>query len=140
MKSSVIFLLIGGGIILWLLTKAQSIGSLNFVPRGLSTSSGAVLVQLGIQNPTSNQITLRSLVGSLIVNGSNVGDVSNFTTTTIQPNSETGIIVRVTPNYLGLASGLLNSIEDFGATQLTASLQGSANVEGQTLPLQIRLT
>ncbi len=109
---------------------------LNFVPRGLNFNGLTATVNIGVQNPSSNALTLNSFVGNLYINGSNFGPVSSFATTVIQPNSETVIPVNVSPNILGIASQTAEIIQN-GFDGLTGELKGTANVNGAPLPIDI---
>jgi LEA14-like dessication related protein len=119
-------------------TRANTINRLNIVPRGIAFEGGAANIVLGVQNATSNGLTFGSLSGTLYVNDRPLGNVSSFLSTVLAPNSETRIQVRVIPQLLGLASGILDMIEGNETSGINARLQGTANIDNVPLPLNIQ--
>jgi len=131
--------LVGGGFVLWyLLTRIQTIGNLNFVPRGLGIVGNAVSVILGIQNPTSNALLFNSLSGDLMVNGNSVGNVADFQPVTIMPNSETPITLLITPNIFGIAANAIDQISNGLTGGISAKLQAIANVNNTPVPVNVQ--
>jgi LEA14-like dessication related protein len=118
-------------------TRASSLNSLVFVPKGMGVQGIGVNLVLGVQNPTNNPLTLASLAGSLIVNGAAIGNVSDFQQTTIAANSETDINVLITPNVFGVAAGAIDALEGNETSNISAALQGTANVNGVALPVNV---
>lgn len=119
-------------------TRSATLNSLQFIPTGIGVQGAAVNLTIGVQNPTANPLTLSSLIGSLSISGSPVGNVSDFTPVVIQPNSQTNINVLITPNVFGIAAGAINMIDgNEGESGLNATLSGTANVNGIPLPVNI---
>jgi hypothetical protein len=121
---------------LWLYSKAHTGNSLQFVPLGASWSGGALQVDIGVQNPTQDSLQLNSLAGSVYVNGTIAGNVSDFTPRLIAANQQTPIQLTYTPNILGTVVAVLNQVSNGGGVLI--GLNGSANVNG--IPLPINLT
>jgi LEA14-like dessication related protein len=127
---------IGLGIVgLWLYSKAHTGTSLQFVPLGASWSGGALQVDIGVQNPTNDTLQLNSLAGSVFVNGTIIGNVSDFTPRLITANQQTAIQLTYTPNLLGTAAAILNQVNNGGGIQI--AINGAANVNGISLPINL---
>lgn len=135
MKNTAAYLL-GGAALVYLLTRASTINNLNFVPRGLSFIGSSIRVVIGVQNPTSASLTLRSVSGSLIVNGNTFGNVSDFQPAILAANSETPVALIFSPSLFGIADTVITALED-GSTAISASLQGIANLDNNALPINV---
>lgn len=120
---------------LWLYSKAHTGTSLQFVPLGASWSGGALQVDIGVQNPTNDSLQLTSLAGSVYVNGTIAGNVSDFTPRLIAANQQTPIELTYTPNILGTAAAIFNQFNNGGGIQI--AVQGTANVNGIALPINL---
>ncbi|MGH7954838.1 MAG: hypothetical protein ACREOZ_02635 [Gloeomargaritales cyanobacterium] len=83
-----------------------------------------------VQNVSSASLTLNSMAGVVSVNGTPVGNVSNFSgPITIAGNSQTNITVNINPSLLGIGSAIYNAIQNgTGTTGLQFSIQGNVNV------------
>jgi hypothetical protein len=121
----------------YFLTRLSTVGSLNFVPRGLGLVGNAVSVIIGVQNPTSEGLNLQSISGNLVVNGNSVGNVADFTPVTIAPNQETQIQLLITPNIFGIAANAIYQLSNNLTGGINATLQGSANINNTSLPLNV---
>jgi hypothetical protein len=132
-----ILILAGGFAAWWLWSRATTLQSLNFIPRGLAVVGGAISLIIGVQNPTNNSLQLNSLSGNLIMNGNAIGNVADFQPVLIGANNETQINLLVTANFFGIAAGALNAIEGNETSVINANLQGTANVNGTPLPVNI---
>lgn len=140
MKSNSVLLLLGIGVVAFFLWKKYAtFANLQFIPRGISLHGGGFQVVMGVQNTSSMPVQYNSFAGSLNVNGSNVGFVSDFQPGIIQPNAETDITLTITPNVLGIASQVMTQLQggDVGIT--SATLTGSANVGGTQYPVNMTL-
>lgn len=140
MKSNTIIVLVLAVVVgYWAYTRYGTVSNLQFLPRGISLSGGSFQVVLGVQNTSSVPLQYNSFAGSLIVNGSNVANVSDFTAQPIAANAESDLTFNITANILGLASQLLSQINS-GATGIqSATLQGTANIGGQQYPINVTL-
>jgi hypothetical protein len=128
--------LIGLGIAgLWLYSKAHTGSSLQFVPLGASWDGGSLHVDIGVQNPTNDSLQLTSIAGQISVNGTGIGNVSDFTPTLIAANRQTPITLTYKPSLLGIGLTILNQVNSGGGVQIGVS--GSANVNGIQLPVNL---
>jgi hypothetical protein len=132
-------LLIAGAFAAWyLFSRANTIGSLNFVPIGMSVTGGGVSVAIQVQNPTNNNLLLSSFSGNLAIGGSNVGNVSDFTPTTIAANSASQINLLILPNAFAIAADVINNVTgNEGSGSIQAQLTGTANVNGVPVPVNL---
>jgi Late embryogenesis abundant protein len=139
-NSSLTPILVGGGLFAaWFFwTRANALKSLIFVPRGLGVQGGGVSLLIGVQNPTSAALMLNGLAGSLVIQGQNIGSVTDFQPMLIAPGGETPINLLITPNYFGIAAGVINAIDgNEGDGSIRASLSGTANINGFPLPVNL---
>lgn len=135
-------LLVGAGVAAWYFwTRANALNSLIFVPRGIGVQGGGVSLIIGVQNPTNSALMLNGLAGSLNIQGSAVGNVTDFQPQLIAPNQETPVNLLITPNIFGIAAGVINQIDGNEATgNFQATLTGTANINSIPLPLNISFT
>jgi hypothetical protein len=133
-------LLIGAAAIAawWFFSRANTLNSLIFIPKGVGVQGAGLNLVLGVQNPTGSAIQLNSIAGSVNVNGSPIGNVSNFSPIVIQPNAETDVPLYLTANLFGLAGGVINQLDgNEGSGNFTASLSGTANVNNIPVPVNL---
>ena len=138
-RDNTLFILAAVAIGYYLYTRSATVANLNFVPRGLSMNGAQVQVTVGVQNTSSNPITLNSLSANLLLNGNNIGNVANFISTVIAPNAETPIQLFITPNIAGDISSALSQLNTGGAAGQSFTLVGTANVNGAPLPVSVQL-
>jgi Late embryogenesis abundant protein len=140
MKNNTILILVLVAVVgYWAYTKYGAVSNLLFVPRGINASGGGFQVTLGIQNTSNTSLQYNSFAGSLIVNGSNIGNVTDFTQQTIIANGETDLVINVTANLLGLASQILQQVNSGNVGIQSAVLTGNANIGGTQYPVNVTL-
>jgi LEA14-like dessication related protein len=142
-KSSNNLLLIGAAAIAawYFFTRSNALNSLIFTPVGLGVQGSGISLAVNVANPTNTALSLSSIAGSLNIQGSAVGNVTDFTPQVIQPNSQTTINLLITPNVFGLAAGVINQIDgNEGSGSIQASLSGTANVNGVPIPVNLSFT
>ena len=142
-KSSNNLLLIGAAAIAawYFFTRSNALNSLIFTPVGLGVQGPGISLAVNVANPTNTPLTLSSLAGSLNIQGSAVGNVTDFQPSVIAANSQTQINLLITPNVFGLAAGVINEIDgNEGSGSIQASLSGTANVNGVTIPINLSFT
>lgn len=130
--------LVGGAAALYFLSRFSFGQKANFVLRGLRPGgtlfSPVINVDFAVQNPTNQQVTVKSVTGSVSVNGEYLANVSAFGDQVIQPNSESMLRLSARPS----AIGVFNSIRELLTSpvgQVNASFTGSANVDGLVIPI-----
>jgi len=140
------WLVLGGAIVLALYSVGSyALAGLNlvFLPGSVSSvvMSGAnplITFTIQVQNTSSTSLTINSLAGNIIANGTLIGNISSFTPTTIPPGVT---LLPVTANLqaVSLVSSILNIFQNNSGSQALA-LQGSANVGGIPVPLNLTYT
>lgn len=128
-------LLIAGVVALWAFSKAHTGANLQFLPLGASWDGGALQVQIGVQNPTNDSLQFQSLAGTVYINGTAAGTISDFTPAIIAPNAQTPVTLTYNPSIFGVASVVINQLNNGGG--VTIGLKGSANVNGISLPVNL---
>lgn len=119
---------------------ADTATRLKFVLRSASFNNNGLLqlqinIVIGIQNPTSNGFTIHSLAGELFVNDTYIGNLSNFTATTIPANTETPYTITLLLDTLSVAPAILKLIQNFQG--ITVRVDALANVDDLELPVQL---
>jgi hypothetical protein len=134
-------LIAGAAFAAWyFITRANTLGSLIFNPVGLGIQGAAVSLQLEVDNPTSSAVQLNGFAGSLIISGSAIGNVTDFSPVLIQPGANR-INLLVTPNVFGIASGVINLIDgNEGSGNFSANLQGTANINNIAVPVNLQFS
>src|SRR5689334_21278732 len=128
-------LLIAGMVALWVYSKAHTGANLQFLPLGASWDGGALHVQIGVQNPTNDSLQFQSLAGTVYINGTAAGTITDFTPAIIAPNAQTPVTLTYSPSIFGVASSLINLLNNGGG--VTIGLKGNANVNGISLPVNL---
>lgn len=129
----------GGALLIGAIAKGAIARNLNFVISGLRIG-GTVLqpilyVVLGAQNPSSLDYTIQSLSGNVFVNGSLIGNASNFNEVTLKANTQTKYEVAVQLSILVVTSTILSLFQGTIAGNLV--IQGTVNVEHVPVPLDV---
>ena len=134
---------IGIGAAIYLFSKMSFQKKANFLLQGVTVGGSLlapkVITRIAVQNPTNSKLTLKSLSGSLTVNGKYLANLSSFGDQVILPNSENVIELTARPSVIGV----FNSIKEFLNTpsgQINASFVGTANVDGFSIPVDQTIT
>lgn len=133
-------LILGGTIVaLFLFGRGRLASHVNVVLRGLNFSGGLrrprFTLRFGVQNPTGQAATVRSIVGQVMANGRTIADVSGFQPMRIGPNSESIITVNADPQGLGVVQTILALIKEKGKEAVGFQFSGTINVDGINIPL-----
>jgi len=133
-----IFWVVGGVAAIYLLSKLRFGQKANFMLRSLRPGgtllAPTINVEMAVQNPTNQTITIRSITGSVSVNDKYLANVSAFGDQKVLPNQESILRLTARPS----ATGVFQSIREL-LTQpvgsIAASFQGTANVDGLVVPI-----
>ena len=133
-----IFWVVGGVAAIYLLSKLRFGQKANFMLRSLRPGgtllAPTINVEMAVQNPTNQTITIKSITGSVSVNDKYLANVSAFGDQKVLPNSESILRLTARPS----ATGVFQSIREL-LTQpvgtIAASFQGTANVDGLVVPI-----
>jgi len=133
-----IFWVVGGVAAIYLLSKLRFGQKANFMLRSLRPGgtllAPTINVEMAVQNPTNQTITIKSITGSVSVNDKYLANVSAFGDQKVLPNQESILRLTARPS----ATGVFQSIREI-LTQpvgsIAASFQGTANVDGLVVPI-----
>jgi LEA14-like dessication related protein len=128
----------GGAIALYFLSRYSFSKKATFYLKGIKPSgsilSPSVTIDLGVQNPTNNSVTIKSITGSVNLNGKFLSDFSAFGDQKILPNSDSVIKITAKPSAFGLFSSI-KSLLNTPTGNTLVEFNGTANVEGVTYPI-----
>jgi len=134
-------LILGGTVVaLFLLGRGRLASHINVVFRGLNFTGGLrrprFTLRFGVQNPTSQAATVRSIVGQVLTNGRAVADVSGFQPIRIGPNSESIVTVNADPAGVGIAQTIIELLRKKDRERMSFEFSGTVNVDGLNIPVQ----
>jgi hypothetical protein len=134
-------LLLGGGALLYIGNQARSVANLNFFADDISamTFEGVnpvAYLDLLVQNTSNVNISLNSLSGSVYVDNTLVGNVSNFTPVVSMGNSEAIMQVKVRLMALGLVNEMIQSFQ-YKNFSKKIDLRATVNANGVQLPITL---
>jgi LEA14-like dessication related protein len=138
MKKNWIYFLLIGGAIAYFYGKKRLQQSIKFTFESIKLAGTKIIVRLGMLNPSGSSANLNSIVGSLIINGNEVAIVENFTKVNIAAKSKSFVDLTITPSGLGILTTIKSLIKKGGIKNLSASFVGNANIDGVTVPLDIK--
>lgn len=135
-------LIAGGAYYLYtLIAKGGAAASLNYrvVKVSISFDGLTPILQLtiGVQNPTNQSFTIRSIVGDITSNDNYLANVSSFTASYIVPNAESLLQINARVSVLGLASDVYDTITGNSDIRQNIKFAGSVNVDGVVIPLKL---
>lgn len=134
-------LLLGGAALLYIGNQARSVANLTFFPDAVTGMafegiSPVMYLSVLVQNTSNVAIDLYSLSGSVYVDNTLVGNISNFTPTRINANSETVMPLKVRFAILGIVNDIIQSFQQ-GNFKKAVVLDGTVNANGVQVPLTL---
>lgn len=109
----------------------------NFHTLKLLASSGLNLPTIqaifSLQNPTSQQITINSLVGTIYVNGQELSNVTSFSKITIPGNNEIFLPINIKTGIISAVKNVIALLKK--KNKITVSFKGTVNAENFTIPI-----
>lgn len=134
-----IFWVVGGAAALYFLARYSFSQKAIFLLRSVKPSGTilqpTVTVEIAVQNPTNQRITLKSISGSVFVNDKYLANVSSFGDQIITGNSESIVKVTARPSGLGVFQSVRELLtQPIGTIQVRFS--GTANVDGINIPIE----
>jgi LEA14-like dessication related protein len=133
-----LLLLVGGAAAIFFFSRfkfgQKAIFQLRTLRPGGSLLQPTINVVMAVQNPTNSTIVVKSITGSISVNNKYLANVSAFGDQTVSPNSESTLRLVARPS----AFGVFESVRELltaPAGQVSATFQGSANVDGIVVPI-----
>jgi len=128
-----ILLLVGGAAALFLLSRFRFGKKAVFTLRGLRPGGNLFApvfnVDLAVANPTNQAIIVKSITGTINVQGSAVANVSAFGDQRVAANSESILKLQARPSAVGVFETVRELLtRPVGSTSV--SFTGTANVDG----------
>jgi LEA14-like dessication related protein len=95
-------------------------------------------IVITVQNVTNTSVTVNSLVGTVSVNGAQIGNVSSFIPVNISGNSQSDITVVFQPSLLTLPNAVITAIQAATSNnQLQFNVSGNFNLNSLVLPFSL---
>lgn len=97
---------------------------------------------MGILNPASGSVTVKSVVGYIRVNGSDIASVETFQPVKVEGNKKSQLNLIIKPQGTGIVSLLMDLYKvkkEKGKLSANIQFVGNANVDGVTLPINAQL-
>ena len=136
-KSWVLGLAAGAGLLWWWVSgkkKAASLLNIDLSAASLTNGGGIipnVKLTFTASNPTNTPISVKSILGNVYVNSTQIATVSDFSGFTIPSNGSQQFSTTVTPNVVSALSSLTSLMSS--GTQITFT--GTINAEGTTVSI-----
>jgi hypothetical protein len=139
MKTTTILLIAGGAFVAFKVLPLLNAGNqLNIVFGGVDLNNSTI--HLTALNTTNTDILLNSVEADVTANGSDLGTVTMFTPVTIHGNAQTDIPLTFSTDIIGLLGLGITTVEGGIPQQIVFQAQGSYNVGGASLPLNVSKT
>ena len=139
-----------GFIGLYFFNKARTAGFLNYKINRVSISFSGITPVLrfdvGIDNPSGNSFTIKSMTGTLYGNNVELGTVTSYNTVVVTPNSASVYPLYIKLSILGVVDTAVGIISDIVATfngngrAQQVEFDGAANVDNLTVPINFKYT
>jgi LEA14-like dessication related protein len=129
------------GLYLWNLSKAA--GNLTYFPgniTGFHLLPPTIFLELVIQNTSNIEFTINSLAANVTSDGTQIGNVSNFTPVVVPSNSQGAIPLTLSLQPIGLVNDIISIITG-GNGSRTILIEGTVNANGmqQTFSLPFKV-
>ena len=95
-----------------------------------------IVITIGIQNPSNQSATIKSIVAKMKWNGAEFANISSFQTLKVLPNSETPLSITAEPSILGMYDTIKTLLKT-GLKNGKLTIDGTANVDNMQLPISI---
>lgn len=145
-RNTLLLVLAGAGAFLLytLQRKSQVARSVQFSFDKLSVSIKNKTIQfvMGILNPASGSILVKSVVGQIMFNNKSIASIETFEPITIEGNKKTQINLIIKPSGMGIFQLLIDFYKIKQAGQKASAnivFKGFANVDNVTMPISSEL-
>jgi LEA14-like dessication related protein len=123
-----------------LIAKGQALGTVNFYPGRVHSldfdgATPIITVKLIAQNTSNKPFTMQSIAGNVYTDSYLVGNVSNFTPTTINANGQTEIPIKIRLSLLSVTNEIITAFQT-GNLQKVLYVDAYANVDGIQIPIK----
>jgi hypothetical protein len=137
-------LLLGAAVGLYYYNLQRSAGFLNFFPGNVTAmsfegSTPVASADLLIQNTSNVDFTINSLSANVYIDGTLVGNVSDFTPILVPANSENAFPLKIRFLLLTIIQDVISAFQT-GSYQKTLHITGSVNANGNQAGLDLTYT
>lgn len=144
-KNWLIGLGIAGAVLIYVLQRKSQVAKsvqFSFDKLNVSLKNKTINFVLGILNPASGSVMVKSVVGQLVFNDKTIASVETFQPITIEGNKKTQINLLIKPSGVGILQLIVDFIKIKKAGQkqsANVTFTGYANVDGVTMPINSEL-
>lgn len=121
--------------------KVRAVNYLTFIVADIDIAfdnfTPVIKLELGIQNPSNEKFTVKSIVGTLYANGFEIGNVSSFQVKEINPASEVKYPLLIRLKVIPIVSDVVNILQGGNGMTQTLVFDGAVNANNMTSPLNI---
>lgn len=143
MKTRNLLILAAVGVVFYLVKKSRDVAAINFslAKFDVDWKNKALLIGLGISNPSGTSVDVKSISGNLFLSGKEIASVESFKTVTIAPNAKTILNLSLKPTLFSIWQLLKSSVKGgkLSTSNLRPTFEGSANVQGINIPIKTTL-
>lgn len=143
MKTRNLLILAAVGVVFYLVKKSRDVAAINFslAKFDVDWKNKALLIGLGISNPSGTSVDVKSISGNLFLSGKEIASVESFKTVTIAPNAKTILNLSLKPTLFSIWQLLKGSVKGgkLSTSNLRPTFEGSANVQGINIPIKTTL-
>jgi hypothetical protein len=142
MNATPLLLGVGAYALITLLQKKADATKLVFTVAGVDASADGITpilnVKLGIENASDSKYLIKSIVGNLSANGSNIGNVATYQEIYINPRSSSYYVLPIRLSLIGIALDIYNYLSGSGSLSQELVFAGSANVDGYIASINLK--
>jgi hypothetical protein len=124
------------------LSFAANASRLNYSLAGMTmTMNGinpVIAMYLIAQNPTNETFQVNAITGTVLLNGTIIGNLAGFVPVTVNPTNQASIPLTVTLSGLSLISYVVGVLNGTAGTQAILRLTGTVNANGTLLPVDVQ--
>jgi LEA14-like dessication related protein len=125
----------------WYFAEKKAITLLNYYVQGVAVDFDGLTpimkINIGIQNPSNQNFTVRDFIGNLTANGQNIGTMSAFTPLEIPAASQAFYPVLIRMNAIGIVEDIISLIQSQTGISQTVVLDGYVNANGIVAPVHL---
>lgn len=138
MKATTVILLASGAYGLYYISQlGLATSTITVVFQGVNFNSlTSLTVNLLVQNITNASVTVNSMTGNLLMNGSQLASLSDFTARVIPANGQVTVPINVSLSLLSLPGDIVSLTQLTGQT-IDFTVVGNVNVSGLILPINL---
>jgi LEA14-like dessication related protein len=95
-----------------------------------------IQITLMVQNVSNATLNIKSMTGTVTLNGSTLGNISSFQKVDVLPNSQQPITVTLNPSLIALP-GIVQTLLQGSGKQLEFVVEGNVNLNSLVVPFSV---